>query len=44
MLKARMWAVLLARISQGVRIISNIGGANPLAVLSLSRELGLPQV
>lgn len=48
MLQARMRAVLPTCIDQGVRIISNMGAANPLqaghAVLAVARELGLPQV
>lgn len=48
MLQARMRAVLPACISQGVRIISNMGAANPLqagqAVLAVADELGLHQV
>ena len=48
LLPARMRAVLPACIRQGVRIISNMGAANPLqaghAVLAVARELGLPQV
>jgi hypothetical protein len=48
MLKARMQAVLPACIRQGVRIVSNMGAANPLqaghAVLAVARELGLPRV
>jgi hypothetical protein len=48
MLEARMRAVLPACVRQGVRIISNMGAANPLqaghAVLAVARELGLPQV
>lgn len=48
MLQARIRAVLPACIRQGVRIISNMGAANPLqagqAVLAVARELGLPQV
>jgi hypothetical protein len=48
MLEARMRAVLPACIRQGVRILSNMGAANPLqaghAVLAVARELGLPQV
>jgi hypothetical protein len=48
MLQARMRAVLPACIRQGVRIISNMGAANPLqagqAVLAVADELGLPHV
>jgi hypothetical protein len=48
LLEARMRAVLPACIRQGVRIISNMGAANPLqaghAVMALARELGLNQV
>ena len=48
MLEARMRAVLPACIRQGVRIISNMGAANPLqaghAVLAVARELGLPHI
>ncbi|PUE11683.1 ABC transporter substrate-binding protein [Limnohabitans sp. T6-5] len=48
LLQARMEAVLPACIRQGVRIISNMGAANPLqaghAVLAIARELGLPQI
>jgi len=48
MLQDRMRAVLPTCIQQGVRIISNMGAANPLqaghAVLAVAREMGLPQV
>lgn len=48
LLAARMRAVLPACTRQGVRIISNMGAANPLqaghAVMALARELGLNQV
>lgn len=48
LLKARMKAVLGTCIRQGVRIISNMGAANPLqagqAVLDVARELGLQHV
>lgn len=46
LLEERMRAVLPACFAQGVRIISNMGAANPLAagqaVLAVARELGLP--
>ena len=48
LLQARMRAVLPACVAQGVRIISNMGAANPLAaghaVLTVARELGLPRL
>ena len=48
MLQARMRAVLPACVRQGVRVISNMGAANPLAagqaVLAVARELGLPRL
>ena len=48
LLQARMRAVLPACVRQGVRVISNMGAANPLAagaaVLAVARELGLPRV
>jgi hypothetical protein len=48
MLQARMRAVLPACVPQGVRVISNMGAANPLAagqaVLAVARELGLPRL
>jgi hypothetical protein len=46
MLQARMRAVLPACVRQGVRVISNMGAANPeaagQAVLAVARDLGLP--
>ena len=48
LLAQRMRAVLAPCLSQGVRIISNMGAANPLQagheVLRIAAELGLPQV
>jgi len=48
LLEARIRAVLPACVAQGVRLISNMGAANPAAagaaVLAVARELGLPQV
>ena len=48
LLTKRMQAVLGPCIQQGVRIITNMGAANPLQagreVLRVARELGLPQV
>ena len=48
LLTTRMQAVLEPCIRQGVRIISNMGAANPLqaghAVLAVARQLGLHQV
>jgi hypothetical protein len=48
LLTKRMLAVLGPCIRQGVRIITNMGAANPLQagheVLRVARELGLPQV
>ena len=48
MLSERMRAVLPACMSNGTRIISNMGAANPLqaghAVLAVARELGLSQL
>ena len=48
LLKKRMQAVLAPCIRQGIRIITNMGAANPLQagheVLRVARELGLPQV
>jgi hypothetical protein len=48
MLQARMRAVLPACVRQGVRVISNMGAANPeaagQAVLAVARELGLPRL
>ncbi len=45
MLAARMRAVLPACVAQGVKIISNMGAANPLAagheVIRVARELGI---
>lgn len=48
LLEARMRAVLPACCANGVRIISNMGAANPIAageaVLGVARELGLTQL
>ena len=48
LLEARMRAVLPACVRQAVRIISNMGAANPqaagAAVLAVARELGLPRL
>ena len=48
LLTQRMQAVLGPCVQQGVRIITNMGAANPLQagheVLRVARELGLPQV
>ncbi len=48
LLVARMQAVLPACVRQGVKIITNMGAANPLAaghaVLRVARELGLPRL
>jgi hypothetical protein len=48
LLEARMRAVLPACVDQGVRVISNMGAANPLAagaaVLAVARELGLARL
>jgi hypothetical protein len=48
LLKKRMQAVLAPCIRQGIRVITNMGAANPLQagheVLRVARELGLPQV
>lgn len=48
LLEARMRAVLPACSANGVRIISNMGAANPIAageaVLGVARELGLTQL
>jgi hypothetical protein len=48
MLQARMRAVLPACVRQGVRVISNMGAANPeaagQAVLAVAQELGLPRL
>jgi hypothetical protein len=48
MLQARMRAVLPACVRQGVRVISNMGAANPeaagQAVLAVARELGLARL
>lgn len=48
LLTKRMQAVLGPCVQQGVRIITNMGAANPLQagyeVLRVARELGLPQV
>ncbi|MDO9277074.1 MAG: acyclic terpene utilization AtuA family protein [Polaromonas sp.] len=48
LLTQRMQAVLAPCMQQGVRIITNMGAANPLQagheVLRVARELGLPQV
>ena len=48
LLTQRMQAVLGPCVTQGVRIITNMGAANPLQagheVLRVARELGLPQV
>ena len=48
LLQARMCAVLPACVRQGVRVISNMGAANPeaagQAVLAVARELGLPRL
>jgi hypothetical protein len=48
LLQARMRAVLPACVRQGVRVISNMGAANPeaagQAVLAVARELGLPRL
>jgi hypothetical protein len=48
LLQARMRAVLPACVRQGVRVISNMGAANPeaagQAVLAVAQELGLPRV
>ncbi len=48
LLQARMRAVLPACMARGVRIISNMGAANPeaagQAVLAVARELQLPRV
>ena len=48
MLKARMRAVLPACVRNGVTIITNMGGAHPMAagqaVLDVARELGLPRL
>ena len=48
LLQARMRAVLPACVRQGVRVISNMGAANPpaagQAVLAVAQELGLPRL
>ena len=48
MLAARMRAVLPACVAQGVKIISNMGAANPLAagqeVIRVARELGIEKL
>lgn len=48
LLVARMQAVLPACVKQGVKIITNMGAANPLeagrTVLRVARELGLPKL
>ncbi len=48
MLAARMRAVLPACLAQGVKIISNMGAANPLAagqeVIRVARELGIEKL
>lgn len=48
LLAARMRAVLPACVAQGVKIISNMGAANPLAaghdVIRVARELGLEKL
>ncbi len=48
LLRARMQAVLAPCLRQGVRIITNMGAANPVAaahlVVQVARELGLPRL
>lgn len=48
MLEARLALVLKPALARGVRIVSNMGAANPLAagaaVLRVARELGIPKL
>ena len=48
MLEARLKLVLKPALARGVRIVSNMGAANPLAagaaVLRVARELGIPKL
>lgn len=48
LLRDRMEAVLPACVAKGVRIITNMGAANPLAagheIINIARELGLPRL